>query len=277
MLRHLAFLTYISAAIAQQPPISNADLQTASASGGLEQAIRTASSKSPMWIGYAVPKVPGDGQSCCWNNDSRGCGLEGQRNITVGANGSPIKLEGPTHIAILLRIEQGNVGKIRSFSVDCPLDAGGLPFVWLTNVKPTESVVMLSRQAGEAGTDKIRDQAMVALAQSAEPSAAQSLIRIAKENSSAHVRGQALFWLAQRASREAAGAITESIERDPNTEVKKKAVFALTQLPKDEGVPLLIQVARNNNNPAVRKQAMFWLGQSKDPRALKFFEDVLGR
>jgi len=25
----------------------------------------------------------------------------------------------------------------------------------------------------------------------------------------------------------------------------------------------------------VRKQAMFWLGQSNDPRAVKFFEDVL--
>jgi len=57
--------------------------------------------------------------------------------------------------------------------------------------------------------------------------------------------------------------------------VKKKAVFALSQLPKDEGVPLLIQVARTNHNPAVRKQAMFWLGQSHDPRALAFFEQVL--
>jgi HEAT repeat protein len=59
--------------------------------------------------------------------------------------------------------------------------------------------------------------------------------------------------------------------------VKKKAVFALSQLPKDEGVPLLIDQSRNNKNPAVRKQAMFWLGQSKDPRALKFFEEILTR
>ncbi len=34
-------------------------------------------------------------------------------------------------------------------------------------------------------------------------------------------------------------------------------------------------VARTNRNPAVRKQAMFWLGQSNDPRALKFIEDIL--
>jgi hypothetical protein len=38
---------------------------------------------------------------------------------------------------------------------------------------------------------------------------------------------------------------------------------------------MLIDVARNNKNPEVRKQAMFWLGQSHDPRAVQFFEQVL--
>jgi HEAT repeat protein len=40
-------------------------------------------------------------------------------------------------------------------------------------------------------------------------------------------------------------------------------------------LPNLIEVARTNHNPQVRKKAIFWLGQSKDPRALAFFEDVL--
>jgi hypothetical protein len=34
-------------------------------------------------------------------------------------------------------------------------------------------------------------------------------------------------------------------------------------------------VALSNHNPADRKQAIFWLCQSKDPRALTFFEEVL--
>ena len=65
------------------------------------------------------------------------------------------------------------------------------------------------------------------------------------------------------------------ITADPEIEVKKKAVFALSQLPADEGVPKLIEVARTHRNPEVRKQAFFWLGQSHDPRAVTFFEDVL--
>ena len=84
-----------------------------------------------------------------------------------------------------------------------------------------------------------------------------------------------MFWLAQKAGKEAVAAINNAIANDPDTEVKKKAVFALSQLPKDEGIPRLMDVARTNTNPEVRKQAMFWLGQSHDPRAVKFFEDIL--
>jgi HEAT repeat protein len=72
-------------------------------------------------------------------------------------------------------------------------------------------------------------------------------------------------------------AINDAIENDVDTGVKKKAVFALSQLPKDEGVPKLIEVARNQKNSEVRKQAMFWLGQSGDPRALAFIEQVLSK
>jgi HEAT repeat protein len=335
----LAALCTTLAAIAQQPPISNANFQNASGAAGLEPAVRAAIARQPgpAWIGYAVAKISGDSQSCCWNDGGRGCGLEGNRNANVQvARTGPVQLEGPAHVAILLRAEAGKVGKIRTFTVDCPLDAGGLPFYWLSNVKPADSVAMLLRQATEEATDsavhavamhaapeaaaaldklasnspsekvrksaifwlatsrgkqgyqsvarlsredpsdKVREHAVFALTQSPEPEAMAAVIRVAKEDKVPHVRGQALFWLAQRASKQqASGAINEALEKDPDTEVKKKAVFALTQMPKDEGVPMLIQVARSNSNAAVRKQAMFWLGQSKDARALKFFEDVL--
>jgi hypothetical protein len=40
-------------------------------------------------------------------------------------------------------------------------------------------------------------------------------------------------------------------------------------------VPKLIEVAQTQRNPEVRKQAFFWLGQTHDPRALAYIEDVL--
>ena len=85
-----------------------------------------------------------------------------------------------------------------------------------------------------------------------------------------------LFWLGQKAGKKAINALNEATE-DPDRAVKKKAVFALSQLPRDEAVPQLIHVADTNKDPAIRKEAMFWLGQTKDPRALDYFEKVLKR
>ena len=48
---------------------------------------------------------------------------------------------------------------------------------------------------------------------------------------------------------------------------------SLTALP--AALPLLITIARSHADATVRKQAMQRLGQSNDPRALTFFEDVL--
>jgi hypothetical protein len=110
-----------------------------------------------------------------------------------------------------------------------------------------------------------------------DPGAEDELLHLAKFDSESKVRGQALFWIAQKAGKRATGALTDAIQNDPETDVKKKAVFALSQLPKDESIPQLIRVADTNANLTVRKEAFFWLGQSQDPRALAYLEQVLKR
>jgi HEAT repeat protein len=148
---------------------------------------------------------------------------------------------------------------------------------WLGSARGRRGFEVLRRIVKEDASDRVREKAVFGLSVSQEPEAVAVMVGVAKSDRSSHVRGQALFWLAHKAGAKAGAAITEAIENDPDTDVKKRAVFALQQLPPDEGVPLLIQVARTNKNPAVRKQAMFWLGQSNDPRAVQFFEEVLLR
>ena len=211
------------------------------------------------------------------------CGLEPRdRNamspVVVEQNRTPVRLEGSGTIAVLYRVENKTVGKIRFYSLDCELDAGGLSIVWLDGVKPADSIALLSSFiARDQRAERVSNSALAAIAAHGDPSAGPALIRFARQDPNTRVRSEALFWLAQKAGIKAAGEITAAIEQDPDTDVKKRAVFALSQLPKDEGVPLLIQVAKSNKNPVVRKQAMFWLGQSRDPRALDFFAQVLAK
>ena len=70
-------------------------------------------------------------------------------------------------------------------------------------------------------------------------------------------------------------AIDAVLQKDPDTEVKKQAVYALSRFPNGEGVPKLMDVARTHPNTEVRRQAMLRLGESKDPRVVEFFAQIL--
>jgi HEAT repeat protein len=345
-------------AAAETPQVVNAKLETRAVSGALADTVGgiEAQAEKAEWVAYSVAEIAGDRTFCCGNfNDSYGgcgtCRLEKENGVTSttsekDATSGTVQLEGSRQLVVLFRLEGKHVMRIREASQNCTLDAGGLPFIWLTGVKPAESVALLTdfvrkttfeghgeheigqgalsaialhgdpaadsafasfvaadqpeqlrkhasfwlgAARGKAGeqllqkmakgdpSPEVRSQVAFALSVSHEPEALNEMIRMAKDDESTHVRGQALFWLAQKAGQKAMGAITGAIENDPDTEVKKKAVFALSQMPKDEGVPKLIEVAKTNRNREVRKQAMFWLGQSNDPRALEFFEQVLSR
>jgi len=187
----------------------------------------------------------------------------------------PIRLELADFFFVMFRIEEKQITRIRTYTANCPLDAGGKAVHWFTNVPVNDSVSYMKTFMSPTATKKLNDSAVTVIAMTEGDRALNELLTLARDGGTSQVKGNALFWLAQRAGQKSVGTITAAIENDPDTEVKKKAVFALSQLPKDEGVPLLIQQARTNKNPVVRKQAMFWLGQSKDPRALKFFEEIL--
>jgi len=340
-------------AFAQEPRLVNAKMQTQAVASGLEKAFQSLvkNQADPAWIGYAVPVVAGNHRICCYSSEDRHqpaalrhgrCNLEGRDEGMNFQNRDDDEREGPEQILVLFRAAERRLGKVRVFTDDCELDAGGLPVHWLTDVKPRESVELLAslvggteekaeRRKSESAiaaialhadsaadavlekfvdperpedvrkntafwlgnvrgqkgyetlrrmvrndpSDKVREQCIFALHVSKVPEAVNTIIDLAHTDRNAHVRGQALFWLSQKAGQKAATAIVDAIENDPETDVKKKAVFALSQLPKDEGVPRLIAAARKNRNREVRKDAMFWLGQSNDPRALAFFEEVL--
>ncbi len=344
-MKTLLFVLVTGTLFAQnQPAVSNSRVETRAYSGDLGSEIR---GQSPTWFGYAVKTMPGDHQNCCWNNSVRcGCYLEGGSGTVVNDSQpksqpqGAVQLESPAAVAVLFRAANNVVEKVQVYSLSCPLDAGGVPFVWLTGVPSGASLAYLEKLATGNATEHVMDGAILAISQhddaqadkvlalltlpsqpervreksifwigasrgaagvpilkgllandtsehirdkavfalsisSGQPAALETLIATAKSDPSPHIRGQAIFWLSQKAGKKAASAITDAIENDPDTHVKERAVFALSQLPKDEGIPKLIEVARSQKNPEVRKKAFFWLGQSGDPRALAFIEQVL--
>jgi hypothetical protein len=279
----ILFAASVALALSQQPPISNADLRQASAANGLAPAIQavTGGVAGPVWIGYAAPAIPGEmNNSCCWNDGGRGCGLEGVRpQAGTTSPQTPIRLEGPSHVVVLIRFEQGNAQKLRAFSPDCPLDAGGLPFYWISAVKPTESVAVLTawlkRQQDNNPSNRTSDAAVHAIALHAGPEAEAALLRFTEPTQTESIRKAALFWLAKSRGKQGYDVVSRIAREDGSDKVREHALFALTQSGYPEAIPTLIRIAREDKTSRVRKQAMFWLGQSRDRRATEFFEQLL--
>jgi hypothetical protein len=344
---------------AQEPRVTHTQFHSGPVSLGLSATVdRFRHSNGPLWLGYAVPALPrthasscsfgaassGVDAGCC--NELRLEDTADHLNVTGSASPAPGVVVSRD---VLFRLDHGEITKTRVVPVGCTLDAGGVPFEWLTDVQPEDSAAFLGKLAQNAGAlrdstaghsgavdenlaalsmhatpratevlvslaspdsdaylrekaafwlgaerghegllalrqlarseqnPRLREKLTFDLSINADPGAIDDLIQLAKFDADSRVRSQALFWLAQKAGKKAIGTLNASIENDPNFEVKKKAVFALSQLPREESVPQLVHIADTNSNFAVRKEAIFWLGQTNDPRALSYIEQLLKR
>jgi hypothetical protein len=306
---------------AQQPHWSNAKLENRTLNGGFAKAFEqlVASQAAPAWVGYAVRMAPGKERMCCWDSNHMSvCALENRNGgISVGQAAAPsmVRLEGPRWMSVLYRVEAGKVGKIRVFSEECTVDAGGLPVVWLAGVGAQESLAQLAQFA------PTQEDAMVAIAFHEDAGADRVLESLAADTQPLKLREKALFWLATARGRRGFEVVKRVATIDASEQIREKCVFALSVSKEAEAVPVMIALAKQDSServrgqalfwlahkagqketaaiqkaisddpstevkkkavfalqqlPEVRKQAMFWLGQTHDPRATAFFEQLL--
>jgi len=102
------------------------------------------------------------------------------------------------------------------------------------------------------------------------------LLRIAQNDARPRdVRNQAVYWVADLAGDKVTASLDSLAYEEGDRDVRRQAIFAISQRPKDESVPLLIHMAETIRDRELRKNAIFWLGQTRDPRAVAWFERVL--
>jgi len=258
----------------------NARIVARSAAPGLEQAFRAIESAQgePAWIAYAVPAFPGRHEMCCGSyhgDDASCCGrcrLEGESHQGFTMNDhvpESVKLEEPQQALVLYRIEGKKVEKIRVFSLDCELDAGGRTVYWLADVKPEESVrwlaslVATQKAENEDDSDwrRLADGAMMAIAVHADPAADAALEQFVAASRPERLREKAAFWLGAERGRRGFEVLDRLVRHDPSDQFREKAVFAIFVSKEPKATDTLIEVARNDSSGHVRGQALFWLAQ----------------
>jgi HEAT repeat protein len=266
------------------PQIENARVEKKALAGPLAAEVKawTAKVEGPQWLGYAVPQMGRERMMCCgdydgsWRNGCGHCRLEDHdhgTNMTPRDEAGTAKLEAPRSIAVLFRAENKHITKIRVVSMDCSLDAGGLPFVWLSGVKPAESVELLETfvrgtDLDSHDDDHISHGALTAIALHADPAADRALESFTRTGEPESLRKQAAFWLG--AAREKAGfAVLEKMAKnDPSSEVRAHVAFALSVSHEPGAVEEMIRMAHDDQSTHVRGQALFWLAQKAGQKAV---------
>jgi len=263
---------------AGQPKITNAQLSVKA--GSLQSEI--SSVQVPTWIGYEITTLHRIRSG--WDDNL--LHLEGEKageeQRSVISPDAPI----PPGM-VLLRVMSGRVTKVRVDEMDREIEGGGLPFVWLTNVNPAESVRVLkaivettaaaalkqspavrddpAAREQERNERRLQDGALVAIAMQSAPEATAALRSLTAASNPPDVRERAAFWLANEKGSEGFATISELLRTEPDPKLREKLVFDLT-LVKGESrgaaVDKLLQLAKSDASVEIRSKAQFWLAQT---------------
>jgi len=282
-----AVLSCALAAIASgQSRVSNAKAETRQATSLTRDVESVAARGGVAWIGYRAPMVAGQRQMCCYDSMSDNgvfgagiCLLENGSGVSMNTgdfrerNGVRIALEPATEFVVLARLENGSVTRVRTFTPDCDIDAGGMPIVWLTGVKPDESVAWLeSLVAASPDTgdkhDRVGKTAVTAVALHNAPSADRALEGFVAASRPEWLRAETAFWLGSTRGEAGARLLARMIAQDPSDKVRDKAAFGLSVSKEPLALTTLIAAARDDKSSKVRSQALFWLAQKAGKEAL---------
>lgn len=265
-----------------EPRVVNGKLETRAVAGNLESMVQqlAAEEQQMEWIGYSVDAVPGNRSVCCskghWNTGD-GCGVCSLENKSssssfTASDKRTVKLEGGEELAVWLRVESKQVMRIRVVSADCRLDAGGLRLIWLTSVKPDQSVALLSKYVrSSADDDRIdhhfREEALTAIALHADASADRALTSFADASQPEELRKKATFWFGAARGKSGFVRLQKMAQSDPSPNVREQVTFALSVSSEASALSEMIRMAREDSDSHVRAQALFWLGQKAGKKA----------
>ena len=286
-----ALIFQLLAAVAAPPGnLRNAKVtERAVGPGGLAAEVRSVGASSgPSWIGYSQPLVGGPRQMCCFGSFSgtfrgtsnqccAGCRLENDGSFSLRRDpAATVSLESPPQFRVLLRVHRGQVSKVRALSEDCALDAGGLPFLWLTGVSVRESLALLGglvRETGDADEDRTGG-ILAAIALHDDPGADALLEKLTARGQPLELRKQAAFWLGNERGKRGY-EILRALLADPDPDFRQHLTFCLSQSEEPEALAILIRMARSDSDGEVRGQALFWLAQKAGDRAAETIQNAI--
>ena len=280
----LALVVVFSAALTaavlpvDQSQIQNGKVETRQATSIAAEVAALGGASEPVWIGWKVPMIDGDRDACSsyYYGDGtpviRGALIDTSLTGTTGRPQiqpptGPIPLEGGTQLALLIRVVDRRIERLRSFRDDCPLDAGGRTIYWLASVTPAESLKFLDALTRQDGSLPVVTQrtlaqgALSAIALHRDTAANPILDRIATTDSDPELRRLATQRLGSDRGTHGFETIRRLIAAERLTEPRFQLVRALGLTRQPQTAEALLALARTDPEPKVRAEAAYYYPQ----------------
>lgn len=266
-------------AAAQAPKVLNTQFHTEPVGSGLSATVsRFRNASGPLWIGYEVATRPYSHFSVCSGDggesaDDGCCGVYRLEEPDTTWRSSHDGQATIAYVDVLVRMNQGEVSKVVFINKGCQIDAGGVPFTWITDVKADDSVAWLSSLVGEENKRRT-EEAFAAIAMHESEKATTALVKFSSSNHPLWLREKASFWLGAERGRDGLLALEKMMD-DSDPEFRKKIVFDLSITHEPAAIDDMIRMAKSDTNTGVREQGIFWVGQKAGAKAVATLKDAV--
>ena len=126
--------------------------------------------------------------------------------------------------------------------------------------------------------DDLKEHIIFALSQMNDESNYRWMMDIAlDESENIEIRKKALFWANQGGSKADIADLVRLYDNMKNREMRDQLISLYSQRRDDAALDKLFEIGKTDPDRELRKKAIFWIGQSRNPRASKYLQDLINQ
>ena len=267
----LALAVFCSAALAQVPGLSNAEVEDRTI---INDPAKAVSKTGSGWIAMEIAAIDGTRSPCCWQGNwtsqrEIGCSLDKDFRSYGSTSDSPFE----ESVVVYARAIEGQVSQLRVTGAQCPMDAAGQTVTWVGETDDKDALNWLATLASES-KERVSHAALWAMALHASSEAGDHLYTMARDDVG-ELAEEAIFWLGEARGQAGYEALDELLDVLPAGETRRHINFALAQNGSNDAIERLFDTARNDHDPEQRSMAMFWLAQEQQQEARELLLEVV--
>ncbi|HTR21245.1 MAG TPA: HEAT repeat domain-containing protein [Gemmatimonadales bacterium] len=154
------------------------------------------------------------------------------------------------------------------------VESRGKAIFWLGQKDTPENAAYLRGLYAKLTDEDLKEKTIFSLAQMGGDENLKWLMDLAvNEREPIEMRKKALFWAGQSGA--ALDQLVGLYAKTTNNDMKEQLIFVYSQRDEAGALDKLIDIAKHETDKELRKKAIFWIGQSHDPKAAQYLQEII--